>query len=1217
MASQPPSGTDATSIKPVSSLRSKFENLMQEQPATPTVPSRKASLHPLVHDAPPASPVRASIEMPRPHNFLPAASHGLAKIDPAPLHKKRKPSPPRSRPLSMGPLALQQAPPAVSVQSPQSPPKNLELRLTTATPTKSPSPPVGSNSVSPAASIRHFRTPSRATTPALEARMSVFLQGSASSEHLPEADKRSLNGNQKPRSQHAGAPPPPVNRAGKPKLPNTSQTNLHSVDPFGKLAPENGDLSADERVSPFNTPPSSSDSTPADQHPPTMPSLSKPKMMGPSPGKRSYFPAVPPGRAVPDASREQSTKPTARSYEPRSPLTPSRAQSTHPTDFSTAPDGSEDVPELPPRPSQDVISGRTSPVRGQRIPARRSMDVPRRASAIVSDPIPQHMPPSRRMPHSALTQGFDRVSAMSSSAAVPAAGPIAAQKPPPPAVPAPRRSVESRREDVRPARSIPAMNTRITTRVDDHEDPPPLPAGASLPGLSPALNDFPDASQTNRRLPRFKHRPWEIATGYDTKLFAVCGEYVCTTGYITRVWSLRTGESCLTLAHGENVKVTAVAFKPTNDATQEGRRLWLGTSVGEINEVDIPSQSVINTKPNAHPRREIIKMFRHASELWTLDDEGKLHVWSGQSGMPSLDSTPRSFRVPRGHSCSVIVGHHLWFATGKDIRVFNPSAASEANFQVLLGVLAQEGTGEVTCGTMMSSKPDLVFFGHTDGKVSIYDKNSFKCLGVVAISPYKISSLAGVGDYLWAGYNTGMVYVYDTSVTPWRVMKDWRAHDNPVCSIITDRQSIWKMDRLQVLSLGLDNMVRVWDGMLREDWLETKMQQNDDKFCNFEELTAAVLTWNAGASKPNFLRNDEKDNNFFRDYLSSNISPDIFIFGFQELVDLEDKKMTAKSFFKSKKKDPTEQEHMSHQYRAWRDHLTRCLEDFMPTDQSYTLLHTASMVGLFSCVFVRSSIRSRIQQVHTAEVKRGMGGLHGNKVCTVNPISVTQLIEMQGALIIRLILDDSSVCLVNCHLAAGQTHTMQRNNDIAAILESECLPPVVANNTGGTFVGGGDGSMILDHEICILNGDLNYRIDAMPRDAVVRAVREKNLTKLLERDQLLASRKKNPGFRLRVFQELPITFAPTYKYNVGTDDYDTSEKKRAPAWCDRVLYRGLGRVKCDDYRRWEVRVSDHRPVSARLRIRIKKVDEQRRRKVWDQMEDDYEKVSARIGDEVK
>lgn len=32
------------------------------------------------------------------------------------------------------------------------------------------------------------------------------------------------------------------------------------------------------------------------------------------------------------------------------------------------------------------------------------------------------------------------------------------------------------------------------------------------------------------------------------------------------------------------------------------------------------------------------------------------------------------------------------------------------------------------------------------------------------------------------------------------------------------------------------------------------------------------------------------------------------------------------------------------------------------------------------------------------------------------------------------------------------------------------------------------------------------------------------------------------------YQEGPILFRPTYRYDVGTDDYDTSEKSRIPAW---------------------------------------------------------------------
>lgn len=75
--------------------------------------------------------------------------------------------------------------------------------------------------------------------------------------------------------------------------------------------------------------------------------------------------------------------------------------------------------------------------------------------------------------------------------------------------------------------------------------------------------------------------------------------------------------------------------------------------------------------------------------------------------------------------------------------------------------------------------------------------------------------------------------------------------------------------------------------------------------------------------------------------------------------------------------------------------------------------------------------------------------------------------------------------------------------------------------------------MVMDHEICILNGDLNYRIDTMGRDTVVNAVKANNLGKLLERDQLLASKRKNPWFRLRAFEDSPLHLLPLTSMTLG------------------------------------------------------------------------------------
>ena len=51
------------------------------------------------------------------------------------------------------------------------------------------------------------------------------------------------------------------------------------------------------------------------------------------------------------------------------------------------------------------------------------------------------------------------------------------------------------------------------------------------------------------------------------------------------------------------------------------------------------------------------------------------------------------------------------------------------------------------------------------------------------------------------------------------------------------------------------------------------------------------------------------------------------------------------------------------------------------------------------------------------------------------------------------------------------------------------------------------------------------------------------------------------------YLEADINFAPTYKYDLFSDDYDTSEKCRAPAWTDSVLWKRR-KLQCDGGNYW-------------------------------------------------
>lgn len=68
------------------------------------------------------------------------------------------------------------------------------------------------------------------------------------------------------------------------------------------------------------------------------------------------------------------------------------------------------------------------------------------------------------------------------------------------------------------------------------------------------------------------------------------------------------------------------------------------------------------------------------------------------------------------------------------------------------------------------------------------------------------------------------------------------------------------------------------------------------------------------------------------------------------------------------------------------------------------------------------------------------------------------------------------------------------------------------------------------------------------------------------------------------FSEMPLEFAPTYKFDIGTSTYDTSEKMRVPAYTDRILYRSstVTPLAYDSIK--SLQHSDHFPIFAQFEL---------------------------------
>ncbi|XP_066891110.1 synaptojanin-1 isoform X4 [Kogia breviceps] len=361
--------------------------------------------------------------------------------------------------------------------------------------------------------------------------------------------------------------------------------------------------------------------------------------------------------------------------------------------------------------------------------------------------------------------------------------------------------------------------------------------------------------------------------------------------------------------------------------------------------------------------------------------------------------------------------------------------------------------------------------------------------------------------------------------------------------------------------------------------------ENFYKYSKPKKIRVCVGTWNVNGGKQ--FRSIAFKNQTLTDWLldapklagiqefqdKRSKPTDIFAIGFEEMVELNAGNIVSASTTNQK---------------LWAVELQKTIS----RDNKYVLLASEQLVGVCLFVFIRPQHAPFIRDVAVDTVKTGMGGATGNK----------------GAVAIRMLFHTTSLCFVCSHFAAGQSQVKERNEDFVEIARKLSFPM---------------GRMLFSHDYVFWCGDFNYRID-LPNEEVKELIRQQNWDSLIAGDQLI--NQKNAGQIFRGFLEGKVTFAPTYKYDLFSDDYDTSEKCRTPAWTDRVLWRrrkwpfdrsaedlDLLNASFQDgskilytwtpgtllhYGRAELKTSDHRPVVALIDIDIFEVEAEERQNIY-------------------
>jgi len=160
---------------------------------------------------------------------------------------------------------------------------------------------------------------------------------------------------------------------------------------------------------------------------------------------------------------------------------------------------------------------------------------------------------------------------------------------------------------------------------------------------------------------------------------------------------------------------------------------------------------------------------------------------------------------------------------------------------------------------------------------------------------------------------------------------------------------------------------------------DTELLKLEKTFSNFRNLTILFVSWNIGASKPEQLSGSKENSSFLYDALNSVESPDILVFGLQEVVPLD--KANVAKFLKKKKGLEGASTTLHSEHRRWADKLVGAVAFALPQER-YKLLYTKELVGLLSCVMIKANEQSTVRGCAAHTISRGVRHRFGNKVGT-------------------------------------------------------------------------------------------------------------------------------------------------------------------------------------------------------------------------------------------